>query len=288
MNKPVITIMHNDAADAENIKNILQQHGYGTGIDISLSNESAKFIDPILEIKDQSELIRILKEKADNAYRELDNFTYIASHDMQEPLRMVSSYVQLLQKRYVGKLDKDADEFIEYAVEGVKRIKAMLDDLLVYSRINIQSMHITDIDTNELFAKSIAELKRNFSKNEIKITCRNLPNIKADYKLISLMVNQLLNNAIKFNNNDSPVVDVSCERDENMYYFKVKDNGIGIDNIHKDKIFDFFQKLNNHSAFQGSGMGLAICKKIVELHQGKIWVESVPGNGSIFTFSIPH
>lgn len=280
--------MHNDAADAENIKYILQQHGYGTGIDISLSNESAKFIDPILEIKDQSELIRILKEKAYNAYRELDNFTYIASHDMQEPLRMVSSYVQLLQKRYVGKLDKDADEFIEYAVEGVKRIKAMLDDLLVYSRINIQSMHITDIDTNELFAKSIAELKRNFSKNEIKITCRNLPNIKADYKLISLMVNQLLNNAIKFNNNDSPVVDVSCERDENMYYFKVKDNGIGIDNIHKDKIFDFFQKLNNHSAFPGSGMGLAICKKIVELHQGKIWVESVPGNGSIFTFSIPH
>jgi light-regulated signal transduction histidine kinase (bacteriophytochrome) len=288
MNKPVITIMHNDVVDAENIKYILQQHGYGTGIDISVSNKSAKLIDPTLEIKDQSELIRILKEKVDSAYRELDNFTYIASHDMQEPLRMVSSYVQLLQKRYVGKLDKDADEFIEYAVEGVKRIKAMLDDLLVYSRINKQSVHITDIDTNKLFEKSIAELKRNLVKNEIKITCGNLPNIKADYNQISLMVYQLLNNAIKFNNNDIPVVDVSCERDENMYYFKVKDNGIGIDNIHKDKIFDFFQKLNNYSAFPGSGMGLAVCKKIVELHQGKIWVESVPGNGSIFTFSIPH
>jgi len=238
-------------------------------------------------IRDNSKTSKKQEEtelKFKKTQEELDQFIYIASHDLQEPLRMVSSYVQLLEKRYRGKLDSDADEFITYAVNGVSKMKNILADLLVYSRLNTKKEEFTETDCGEL----VKGITHNFSvKADTKALFEigELPVIKCDANQIIQLFYQLIDNAVKFNESADRVVKISCSRGENSWRFSVEDNGIGIDMKYSEKIFSMFQRLHNNE-YPGTGTGLALSRKIVENHGGEIRLESEIGKGSIFHFTI--
>jgi len=219
--------------------------------------------------------------------RELEQFAYVASHDLQEPLRMVSSFTQLLAKRYQGKLDKDADEFIAYIVAGAKRMQALINDLLTYSRVDTRGKSFEPIDSEAVFDQAIANLRVAIEEGEAVITHDPLPSLIADDSQIVQLFQNLLGNAIKFHGKEPPRIHVSAKQEGNEWVFSFRDNGIGIAPEYFDRIFVIFQRLHGREEYPGTGTGLAICKKIVERHGGRIWVESEPSKGSTFYFAIP-
>lgn len=219
---------------------------------------------------------------------ELEQFSYVASHDLQEPLRMVSSYCQLLGERYKGKLDEKADQYISYAVDGALRMRELVNDLLEYSRVGTQGKEFEPTDCQRSFAQALANLRKIVQETSAVVMCDSLPTIKRgdESQLVRLFQN-LIGNAIKFHGTEPPRVHVSAERKAGEYVFSVRDNGIGIDPQFFDRIFIIFQRLHARSEYASTGIGLAICKKIVERHGGRIWLESEPGKGSTFYFKIP-
>ena len=219
--------------------------------------------------------------------RELEQFAYVASHDLQEPLRMVSSFTQLLAKRYQGKLDKDADEFIAYVVAGAKRMQALINDLLTYSRVDTRGKSFEPIDSEAAFDQAIANLRVAIKEGEAVITHDPLPPLIADDLQIVQLFQNLLGNAIKFHGKEPPRIHVSAKQEGNEWVFSFRDNGIGIAPEYFDRVFVIFQRLHGREEYPGTGTGLAICKKIVERHGGRIWVESAPSKGSTFYFTIP-
>ena len=218
---------------------------------------------------------------------DLEQIIKVAYHDMHEPLRMVSSYVQLLERRYKGKLDRDADEFIEYVVEGVNRMYKQISDLLLYLNIDTQEKPRVPIDTRKIINKAIASLRATIEETGTVITYDPLPIIRANNLELFELSKNLLSNAIKFRGEEPPRVHVSAEQNEDGWMFSFHDNGIGIDPKFSDRIFTIFQRLHSRNEYPGTGIGLAICKKIVERYGGSIWVESEPGKGSTFYFTIP-
>ncbi|MFY9307927.1 MAG: PAS domain S-box protein [Bacteroidia bacterium] len=234
--------------------------------------------------KNALEMLRITEElKRSNA--ELEQFAYVASHDLQEPLRMVTSYLQLLEKRYKEQLDSDAFEFIAFAVDGSNRMRNLIHSLLEYSRIN-RIKPFEWIDTKELINDVLLNLQTSIAENKAVITIRDMPQIYGDYVLINQLFQNLIANAIKFRNETVPKIVISASETEEEYVFSIADNGIGIQAEYVEKIFVIFKRLHSKEKYPGTGMGLAICKKIVERHNGKIWVESVPENGSVFYFTL--
>jgi PAS domain S-box-containing protein len=234
--------------------------------------------------KIQTELDNKTKELA-RSNTELEQFAYIASHDLQEPLRMVTSYLQLLESRYKDKLDQDAKDFISFAVDGSNRMRSLIHSLLEYSRINrVKAFEI--IDVNLLLKEVLENLSTSIKENKATIKIEDLPKINGDPILINQLFQNLIQNAIKFRNTRNPQIDISCKEEKDEYLFSVKDNGIGIQKEYIDKIFIIFKRLHSKGEYPGTGMGLAICKKIVERHGGKIWVESDFGKGSTFYFTI--
>jgi light-regulated signal transduction histidine kinase (bacteriophytochrome) len=218
--------------------------------------------------------------------KELEKFAYVASHDLQEPLRMIGSFTQLLAKRYKGKLDKDADEFISYAVEGANRMHQLINDLLTYSRLTSKVNDFIPVDCNIVVEKVISNLKTLINECDARIKFDKLPVIIGDESQITQLFQNLINNAIKFHKEGKPEIFISGISNENEWQFSVADNGIGIDPAYHERVFIIFQRLNSRSNYMGTGMGLAICKKIVELHGGRIWVESQLNQGSTFYFTI--
>lgn len=219
--------------------------------------------------------------------KELEQFAYVASHDLQEPLRMVASYTQLLAKRYEGKLDSDADEFIAYAVDGATRMQVLINDLLAYSRVGTRSKGFKTVSCNDILKNTLTDMQNIIEENDAKVTNDPLPSVVADDTQISQLFLNLIGNAIKFKNNHQPRVHISAEKNEKEWIFSFQDNGIGIEKEYADRIFIIFQRLQSKSEYPGTGIGLAICKKIVECHGGRIWMDSVPGKGSTFHFTIP-
>lgn len=200
---------------------------------------------------------------------------------------MVASYVRLLERRYKGKLDSDADEFIAYAAEGATRMQRMINDLLAFSRVETKGKKFKQMDCAHIFGQAIANLRGAIEKSGAVVTNSNLPMIKADkYQLIQLFQN-LIDNAIKFSSNEPPRVHVGAKKKGKEWLFSVQDNGIGIDPQYAKRIFMIFQRLHEKKKYPGTGVGLAICKRIVERHSGRIWEESEPGKGSTFFFTIP-
>ena len=217
---------------------------------------------------------------------DLQQFASIASHDLQEPLRMVSGYTQLLARRYKGKLDADADEFIGYAVAGARRMQWLIDDLLAYSQVDTSGRSFDPTDCNEVVRQCVANLEATVRESSAQITLDDLPTVSADSSQLGQVFQNLIANAIKFRDQEPPRVHVSARRDDDEAVFAVRDNGIGIEPEDTERIFAVFQRLHTRDEFPGSGIGLSICKRIVERHGGRIWVESSPGEGATFRFTI--
>jgi PAS domain S-box-containing protein len=227
-----------------------------------------------------------LNEELLRSNKELEQFAYVASHDLQEPLRMISSFTQLLQLRYGDKLNDDAREFIGYAVEGAARMQNLINDLLDFSRIETRPGKIRELDMNKAVDLTLYNLKFNIEQRNAVITRDDLPSVIADDSQIVQLFTNLIGNSIKFSNR-VPHVHVSASKSDGYYIFSVKDNGIGIEPQYFEKIFRVFQRLLPKDQYEGTGIGLAICKRIVERHGGRIWVKSDPGKGSEFFFSLP-
>ncbi|MGB3201078.1 MAG: ATP-binding protein [Nodosilinea sp.] len=217
---------------------------------------------------------------------ELQKFAYVASHDLQEPLRMVTSYLQLLERRYRGQLDTDADDFIRFAVDGALRMRTLINDLLTYSRVGTQGRALETTSSTGAVERAIANLKVAIDESGATITYTDLPQVQADPTQLTQLFQNLISNAIKFRGEAPAQIVIEANQKEDVYQFSVQDNGIGLDPDYAEQIFVIFQRLNNRVHYPGTGIGLAVCKKIVERHGGMIWVQSKPNQGATFYFTM--
>lgn len=232
----------------------------------------------------------ILAQRSEELARsnaELEQLAYVASHDLQEPLRMISSYLQLLEKRYGNQIDADATTFITFAVDGAKRMQALINDLLSYSRIDTKGKPFLPVNCQEIMSDVLRMLRISIAESKAEIICDPLPTVMADATQVAQLLQNLLGNAIKFRGIDSPKIHIWAEPAGEFWQFHIKDNGIGIDPDYFERIFVMFQRLHTRTAYPGTGIGLSICKKIVERHGGRIWVESGQGKGVSFIFTLP-
>jgi PAS domain S-box-containing protein len=218
---------------------------------------------------------------------DLQQFAYAASHDLQAPLRGVEGFVNLFSRRYKGKLDTKADEFIEFIIDGVKRMQVLIKDLLEYSQIEAKEIHWKFMESELAVTQALANLKTAIEESSAIVTYETLPRIIGDSSQMSSLFQNLIGNAIKYRKEEPPKIHISAERKGDKWLFSVNDNGIGIDPNNLDRIFVVFQRLHTREEYEGTGIGLAICKRIVERHKGNIWIESEPGKGSTFYFTIP-
>ena len=220
---------------------------------------------------------------------ELEQFAHVASHDLQEPLRMVTSYTQLLERRYKGKLDADADEFIAYTVDGAVRMQRLINDLLAYSQVGGErtAWNLEHVDCEAVLVQVLTDLKPSMQEHDAVVTHDPLPTVRAERGQLRQVFQNLIANAVKYCGPEPPRIHVSATRRKGAWTFSVRDNGIGIDPQYAERIFVIFQRLHTRTEYPGSGIGLAICKKIVERHGGRLWVESRPGQGSTFYFTVP-
>lgn len=226
-------------------------------------------------------------EELARSNRDLEQFAYVASHDLQEPLRMVATYTQLLAERYRGKLDEQADKYIHYAVDGALRMQALVQDLLAFSRVGRQGIDLKSTDCNRLVAVAVQNLQSAIEESNAQVIYESLPEIFADGSQLVQVFQNLIGNAIKFRGSVPPVIRITAQKKSRTWTFTVADNGIGIAPEHAEIIFVIFKRLHTRAEYPGSGIGLAICKKIIEQHGGRIWVESLAGQGSTFKFTLP-
>jgi light-regulated signal transduction histidine kinase (bacteriophytochrome) len=241
----------------------------------------------ISKLKKTEEDLKISGEKLSKSNEELEHFAYVASHDLREPLRMITSFLQLLERRYKNQLDEDADEFIGFAVDGAKRLDEMINDLLKYSKVSNTEREFKPVKMEEVLENSLINLIIPTEENQAIVTNEPLPTVYGDEKLLIQLFQNLIANAIKYRSEETPEIHIDVVKEDDHYVFSVEDNGIGIDPKHLDRIFTIFQRLHRKDEFEGTGIGLAIVEKIVHIHGGQIWAESQLGEGSTFYFTIP-
>ena len=242
------------------------------------------------DITERKHAEQALVKKSEDLARsnaDLAQFAYVASHDLQEPLRTITRFVQLLEKRYQGKLDQDADEFIGFIVGGTKRMQQIINDLLAYSRVNTRREPPNIVKIDDEIQRAMQNINYVLEESGGTIIYGEMPSIIADESQMTQLFQNMIGNALKFRGEEAPRVEISAVRKGDDWIFSVRDNGIGIDPQYKDRIFEIFQRLHTCEEYPGTGIGLAIAKKIVERHQGHIWVESLPGKGSTFNFTLP-
>ncbi len=247
----------------------------------------AVFLHDITKRKRAEKKLQQYADELKRSNQDLSEFAYAASHDLQEPLRMVKSYCQLLQRRYQGQLDDTANEFIGYAVDGVNRMQVLIEGLLSYSRVGTRGKPFEPTDCSVVLRDVLANLEIAIQESGATVVCDALPTIAADRTQMLQLFQNLIGNAIKFRSNEPPQVRVRGVRKGREWVFSVRDNGIGIDPQHLEKIFVIFQRLHTREEYAGHGIGLSLCKRIVERHGGRIWAESQPGQGSVFKFTLP-
>jgi signal transduction histidine kinase len=239
------------------------------------------------ERKQSVEALAQKVEELARSNRDLEQFAYVASHDLQEPLRMVSAYTQLLADRYRGKLDDQADKYINYAVDGATRMQSLIHDLLAFSRVGRQETELKDTNCNEAVGQAMTDLQAAIAESAAVITLEHLPRLKANESQLKQVFQNLIGNAIKFRGSEIPAIHISAQRQGPDWIFSVADNGIGISAEHAENIFIIFNRLHTRVEYPGNGIGLAICKKIVERHGGTIAALPGDGRGTIFKFSLP-
>jgi PAS domain S-box-containing protein len=254
---------------------------FGTNTDISERKEAEK------RLAEQAEELSRKVDELARSNADLEQFAYVASHDLQEPLRMVTAYTQLLAERYRGKLDDQADKFIGYASEGALRMQVLIKDLLAFSRIGRNGAARGSVDCNAVVEEVVHTLASAIQESGAVVTHAALPTVWADRTQMAQVFQNLIGNAVKFRRKEPPLISVQAEKADQHWLFRVQDNGIGIAPEYAEKIFVVFQRLHARTEYAGNGIGLAICKKIIERGGGKIWVESQAGSGSTFKFTVP-
>ena len=251
---------------------------------LSLAGEI--FINAIERCRQQEQLI-LRTQELESSNQELQQFTQIVSHDLQEPLRAISSYTELLEEEYGEQLDAEAQEYIQFVVGGARRMTQLIQDLLIFSRVGRQPQNFSLVSCGDVLQEVVANLKIAIDENNAVITWDRLPQVIADKSMLIQLWQNLIANSLKFRSQEPPKINISATTKGKEFIFCLQDNGIGIDPKHAERIFVIFQRLHTRRTYPGTGIGLAICKKIVELHQGKIWVESALGAGAAFNFSLP-
>ncbi|WP_445668787.1 PAS domain-containing sensor histidine kinase [Natronoarchaeum rubrum] len=237
----------------------------------------------IQDITERTEYRKRLEESNER----LEQFAYAASHDLQEPLRMITSYLQLIEQRYGDELDEDGEEFIEFAVDGAERMRTMIDGLLEYSRVESQGDPFESHDLNDVLADVREDLQMQIDESGAEIMADDLPRVDGDPSQLRQVFQNLLSNAIEYSGDQPPSVGISAERDGHEWIISIQDDGVGIDSEDQDRIFEVFQRLHSQDEHPGTGIGLSLCRRIVERHDGELWVESKPGDGTTFSFTLP-
>ncbi|MGB9980403.1 PAS domain S-box protein [Methanobacterium sp.] len=243
-----------------------------------------------LKVQERTIELNVLIDELKRSNEELQQFAYVSSHDLQEPLRTIANFTQLIERRYKDKLDSDADEFIDYIVDAAKRMQQLINDLLQYSRVTTKGKEFQLVNVNEVLDNVLQNLKMSIDENNTEIIVHELPTVIADDSQLIQLFQNLIGNAIKFRKpNEAPIIHISARKDENKneYLFSVTDNGIGMEPQYAERIFTIFQRLHTRDEYEGTGIGLSIAKRIVERHGGQIWIESKYGKGSTFYFTIP-
>lgn len=256
-----------------------------------LESEGRTFIlASVIDITQRRETEALLKTKIfelERSNNDLQQFAYVSSHDLQEPLRVISNFTQLLSRRYRGQLDEKADQYIDFVVDATKRMQGLINDLLAYSRVETRVHEFEKTSCLEALENAKSNLKVVIEETNTSISCDSLPEIRADSTQLSQLFQNLLANAIKFRSDKTPEINIWAEEKDFYWDFFVKDNGKGFDMKYAERVFIIFQRLHAHDAYPGSGIGLAICKRIIERHGGTICVESSEGLGTTFSFSLP-
>lgn len=257
---------------------------------IALEGQGTLMLLAIEDITARKHAEALLEQKVNELVRsnaELEQFAYVASHDLQEPLRMVASYVQLLERRYRGRLDQDADDFIGFAVDGATRMQVLINDLLAYSRVGRQELLLEPVDCAYVLEMTLRNLEVRIEQLQAVITSDPLPTVPGEASLLVRVFQNLISNSLKFHRDVPPQIHISSLRDGAFWRFSVRDNGIGIEPQYWERIFLIFERLHSRAAYPGTGIGLAITKKIVERHGGRIWLTSEFGVGTEFFFTLP-
>jgi light-regulated signal transduction histidine kinase (bacteriophytochrome) len=247
-----------------------------------------RIVAEVSELHRAHELLDKRTHELERSNSDLEQFAYIASHDLQEPLRKVASFCQLLQRRYQGRLDERGEQYIAYAVDGAKRMQVLINDLLSFSRVGRRSGEQEVVDTGKLLAEAISNLESAIQYSGAAISHGELPKVRGEASLLTAVFQNLISNAIKFRGEDPPVVRVEAVRDGDDWLFSITDNGIGIDDEYAERVFVIFQRLHTRSAYPGTGIGLAMCRKIIEYHGGRIWLDTSTSEGlTRFYFTLP-
>jgi len=254
-------------------------------IDVNRMRE--RILSELSAVRDANTALEARARDLERSNSELEQFAYVASHDLQEPLRKVASFCQLLQRRYVGQLDDRADQYIEYAVDGAKRMQVLIDDLLAFSRVGRVDREPSLISCASALSAARVNLASDIKNSGAVIEAGELPVVRAEFSLITSLFQNLVGNAIKFRGDKPPRIMVSVERKDSFWQFSVADNGIGIEPEYADRIFVIFQRLHDRASYSGTGIGLAMCRKIVEYYGGRIWLETTASAGATFCFTLP-
>ncbi|MGA2264772.1 MAG: ATP-binding protein [Acidobacteriota bacterium] len=244
-------------------------------------------VEDITERKQAEEALRLTAMELARSNKDLEQFAYVASHDLQEPLRMVTAFMQLLEQKYQGKLDATGNQYIHYAVDGAKRMQQLINDLLAYARLGTRTAGQAPVDSGRAFRQALSMLQLSIEESKAQVTAGNLPVVRADEPQLARVFQNLIGNAIKFRSAQPLRIHIDARREDDFWLFSVTDNGIGIDPEYHEKVFMIFQQLHTKEKYPGTGIGLAICRKMVDRHGGRIWVESTVGQGSTFYFTFP-
>ncbi|WP_345782550.1 ATP-binding protein [Halostagnicola sp. A-GB9-2] len=284
----ILTFYHLQPADTLNNpdRSILILSALSSVAGFGVGTRDARAKTRALELNQRNQELQELRAQLEESNERLEQFAYAASHDLQEPLRMITSYLNLLDRRYTDDLDDDAEEFIEFAVDGAERMKEMIDALLEYSRIETQGEPFEQVDLEEIVRDVQKNLEVQISETGATIDVDSLPEVIADERQLRQVFQNTVSNAIEYSEDEPPQVHISADRDGMKWIVSVRDEGIGIPRKNQADIFDVFQRLHTQEEHAGTGIGLAICQRIIERHGGDIWVESEPGEGATFFFTL--
>ncbi|QLD90473.1 PAS domain S-box protein [Natronomonas salina] len=274
-----------EAFDGE--RRIIMEHGMPVYDDYGNVSRAVVTLTDVTERRESKRKLEDTVEKLEESNERLEQFAYAASHDLQEPLRMITSYLQLIERRYTDQLDEEAEEFIDFAVDGAERMREMIDALLEYSRVETRGDPFEPVDLETVLDDVLADLQLQIRETDADVTSESLPTVQGDASQLRQVFQNLLDNGLTYHGDDPPSIHVDVDRRDGEWVVSVADEGIGIDPGDQDRVFTVFDRLHSHEEYEGTGIGLALCERIVERHGGDIWVDSEPGEGATFSFTLP-